>query len=100
MDIWSVYPSFGSPDHVSVEVDGSHHALHLFVNPPEETVPMDIQHGDRAVVRDIRFENIRVEVDDVNPRPRMQQTRDEMYEADPNDDYRPHLELDFQPKNG
>ena len=54
-------------------------------------IAMDIQHGDRAVVRDIRFENIRVEVDDVNPRPRMQQTRDETYEADPNDDYRPYL---------
>jgi hypothetical protein len=30
-------------------------------------------------------------LDDRNLRPRFQQTRDETYEADPNDDYRPHL---------
>lgn len=54
-------------------------------------IAMDIQHGDRAVVRDIRFENIRVEYDDFNLRPRMQQVRDETYVMDEGDDYRPHL---------
>ena len=32
-------------------------------------IAMDIQHGDRATVRDIRFENIRVEIDHVEPAP-------------------------------
>lgn len=54
-------------------------------------IAMDIQHGDRAVVHGIRFENIRVEGDDFNLRPRMQQTRDEKYVVNPTDDYRPHL---------
>jgi hypothetical protein len=35
-------------------------------------IAMDIQHGDRAAVRDIRFQNIRVEIDPTNPGPRMQ----------------------------
>ncbi len=54
-------------------------------------VAMDIQHGDRAVVRDVRFENIRVEGDDFNLQPCMQQTRDEKYAVNPQDDYRPYL---------
>ncbi|MCL5270995.1 MAG: glycosyl hydrolase family 28 protein [bacterium] len=54
-------------------------------------IAMDIQHGDRAVVRDIRFENIRVEGDDFNLRPRLQKARDETYTVDPQDDYRPYL---------
>ncbi len=54
-------------------------------------IAMDIQHGDRAVVRDIRFENIRVESDDFNLRPVFQRTREEKYAVDPKDDYRPHL---------
>lgn len=61
---------------------------------------IDIQHGDRAVVHDLRFENIRVEVDDVSLRPRLQQTPDEVYTADPQDDYRPHLLfIIIQPNN-
>lgn len=54
-------------------------------------IAMDIQHGDRAIVRDCRFENIRVESDDIYLRPQFQQTRDQQYEAHPEDDYRPHL---------
>jgi len=45
-------------------------------------IAMDIQHGDRAAIRDIRFENIRVEVDDRNLQPRIQNSREEKY-ADP-----------------
>jgi hypothetical protein len=45
-------------------------------------IAMDIQHGDRAAIRDIRFENIRVEVDDRNLQPLMQSSREEKY-ADP-----------------
>lgn len=52
-------------------------------------IAMDIQHGDRAAVHDIRFENIRVEVDDVNLEPLIQKTRDEKY--NPKDGYVPDL---------
>jgi hypothetical protein len=54
-------------------------------------IAMDIQHGDRALVHDIRFENIRVEVDESNLRPRLQQTRGETYTVDHEDDYLPYL---------
>lgn len=54
-------------------------------------IAMDIQHGDRAAVRNIRFENIRVEIDPWNPRPRMQRTAEEKYQADPQDGYCPTL---------
>jgi hypothetical protein len=52
---------------------------------------MDIQCGDRALVRDIRYENIRVETDDACPTPRMQESRDERYLAAPQDQYVPNL---------
>jgi hypothetical protein len=52
---------------------------------------MDIQHGDRAAVRDIRFENIRVEVDDRSPPPLMQKAKDEKYPEKPGDTYCPTL---------
>ncbi len=42
-------------------------------------IAMDIQHGDRAAIRDIRFESIRVEVDDRNLQPRIQNSREEEY---------------------
>jgi hypothetical protein len=48
-------------------------------------IAMDIQHGDRAAVRDIRFKNIRVEMDERNLPPRMQQQRDERYGDAPGD---------------
>ena len=54
-------------------------------------IAMDIQHGDRATVRDIRFENIRVEIDDWCPPPRMQQAKDEKYPEKPGDTYCPAL---------
>lgn len=54
-------------------------------------IAMDIQHGDRAAISDIVFEDIRVEVDDFNMHPRLQQTRDEVYTIDPDDDYLPTL---------
>ena len=54
-------------------------------------IAMDIQHGDRATVRDIRFENIRVEMDDWNPPPRMQQTKEEQYPEKPGGTYCPTL---------
>jgi len=53
-------------------------------------IAMDIQHGDRAAIHDIRFENIRVEMDARNLPPRMQQKRDERYDDAPAD-YLPHL---------
>ncbi len=54
-------------------------------------IAMDIQHGDRAAIRDIRYENIRVEIDPWNPRPRMQQSREEQYTAAADDRYCPTL---------
>ncbi len=54
-------------------------------------VAMDIQHGDRAAVRNIRFENIRVEIDEWNPPPRMQKAKDEKYPEKPGDTYCPTL---------
>ena len=54
-------------------------------------IAMDIQCGDRALVRDIRYENIRVETDDACPAPRMQESRDERYVAAPQDQYVPNL---------
>jgi hypothetical protein len=54
-------------------------------------IAMDIQHGDRAVVHDIRFENIRVEVDDFSPLPVLQKARGEKYSADPKAGYIPRL---------
>jgi hypothetical protein len=50
---------------------------------------MDIQHGDRALVRDVRFENIRVEMPEPNPRPALQRERDERYQ--PGSGFLPHL---------
>ena len=54
-------------------------------------IAMDIQHGDRAAVHDIRFANVRVEVDEWNPHPRLQRNREDTYQADPKDGYRPSL---------
>ncbi len=42
-------------------------------------IALDIQHGDRAAVRDIRFERIRVEMDDPNPHPLLQKGPDDRY---------------------
>jgi hypothetical protein len=54
-------------------------------------IAMDIQHGDRAAIRDIRFENIRVEIDDRSPQPRMQNSREEKYSEDVASPYCPTL---------
>jgi len=53
-------------------------------------IAMDIQHGDRAAVSNIRFENIRVEMDSLNLPPRMQGQKDETYELKPGN-YLPQL---------
>ena len=54
-------------------------------------IAMDIQHGDRALVSDIAFRNIRVEIDNVNPRPLMQERREDRYPVSPTSDYCPKL---------
>ncbi len=54
-------------------------------------IAMDIQHGDRAEIHNIRFERVRVEIDDWNPPPRMQAAREETYAADPQSRYCPTL---------
>ena len=56
-------------------------------------IAMDIQCGDRALVHNIRYEDIRVETDDVCPEPRMQANREERYptQAAGSPDYVPNL---------
>jgi len=50
---------------------------------------MDIQHGDRAAVKNVLFENIRLEVDDVNWQWEIQMKRDAKFAF--NTDFRPQL---------
>jgi len=45
-----------------------------------DVAAMDIQHGDRAAVHGIRFENIRVEIDDQNFAPIIQKSRDDKFD--------------------
>ena len=54
-------------------------------------IAMDIQHGDRAAVRDIRFENIRVEIDPTNPWPRMQKAPGEIFPGNDQEAFCPAL---------
>ncbi|NOY82408.1 MAG: hypothetical protein GXP31_15520 [Kiritimatiellaeota bacterium] len=54
-------------------------------------IAMDIQHGDRATIRNVVFQDIRVEMDDAAPRPKMQRKRGEHYRADPHEAYLPQL---------
>ena len=62
-------------------------------------IAMDIQCGDRALVHDVRYENIRVETDDVCPSPKMQGSRDEKYVENPKDEYVPNLLVIIIAKN-
>jgi hypothetical protein len=50
---------------------------------------MDIQHGDRAAIRNVLYEDIRLEIDDVNFAPTIQQTDDAMFE--PQSEWCPRL---------
>ena len=54
-------------------------------------VAMDIQHGDRAAVHDVHYENIRVEMDDVSQQPMFQKAPGEKYAPDPHVQYVPQL---------
>ena len=63
-------------------------------------IAMDIQHGDRAAIRNVRFENIRVEIDERNPQPRMQANREDKYSANPESRYCPtRLEIVIRKNN-
>jgi len=54
-------------------------------------IAMDIQHGDRAAIHDIRYEDVRVEIDEQNQPPQMQQKREETYAGDLRAGYCPVL---------
>ena len=54
-------------------------------------IAMDIQHGDRALIKDVTFENIRFEIDDNTPKPKMQSSRDEKYSLAENETFCPQL---------
>jgi len=50
---------------------------------------LDIQHGDRAAIQNVLYENIRLEIDDVNSAPTIQQTDEAVFE--PQSDWCPRL---------
>jgi hypothetical protein len=52
-------------------------------------IAMDIQHGDRAKVKDVLFERIRLEIDDVNWKCQIQNGRDDKFAFDTR--FRPQL---------
>jgi len=54
-------------------------------------IAMDIQHGDRALIKDIKFEDIRFEIDDNTPKPKIQSSRDEKYSLAEDEKYCPQL---------
>ncbi len=54
-------------------------------------IAMDIQHGDRAAVRDIRFQNIRVEIDPACPQPRLQKAPGETFPGNDREAFCPTL---------
>lgn len=54
-------------------------------------IAMDIQHGDRAKISNVVFENIRVEYDDKIPTAVYQNSDDHVYNPDENPDYCPPL---------
>jgi hypothetical protein len=54
-------------------------------------IAMDIQHGDRALVQDVVFENIRFEIEDNPLLPKYQSSRDEKYVVTEQDKYCPQL---------
>ncbi|HWK56576.1 MAG TPA: glycosyl hydrolase family 28 protein [Parapedobacter sp.] len=52
---------------------------------------MDILHGDGAAIRDIRFENIRIEMDEVHYQPKLQTQPQEVYADEGKGSYVPYL---------
>ena len=54
-------------------------------------IAMDIQHGDRAAISNVVFDDIRVEIDDVVPPPIYQFTDDQKYDANSNPQFCPDL---------
>jgi hypothetical protein len=47
------------------------------IHPTE--IAVDIQHSDRAPIKDVLFDKIRVEIDEVNIAPRIQRSRDDKF---------------------
>ena len=54
-------------------------------------IAMDVQHGDRAVIKNVVFDNIRVEIDDFVPTPVYQNSDDHVYDPKANPNYCPEL---------
>lgn len=54
-------------------------------------IAMDIQHGDRAKISNVVFDNIRVEFDDKIPTPVYQNSDDQVYDPNANPDFCPAL---------
>jgi hypothetical protein len=47
-------------------------------------IALDVQHGDHPTIQDLTFERVRLEIDDVNTAPRIQQNREDKYVANTN----------------
>jgi hypothetical protein len=61
-------------------------------------IALDIQNGDRALVRDFLYENIRFEIDPVTPEPIYQNDPKQVYREDPSDTYCPFfIVLEIRP---
>jgi len=54
-------------------------------------IALDIQHGDRAAIRRVRFQDIRVETDGENALPKLQRSPEERYAPAPGETYLPRL---------
>ena len=54
-------------------------------------IAMDIQHGDRAAISNVVFDNIRVEFDDVIPPPIYQNSDEQKYDQNANPQFCPNL---------
>ncbi len=54
-------------------------------------IAMDIQHGDRAKIHDVVFDNIRVEFDDKIPTPIYQESEEQVYNPNQDPNYCPSL---------
>lgn len=54
-------------------------------------IAMDIQHGDRAKISGVVFENNRIEFDDSIPQPQYQNTEEQQYDPNAAPDYCPQL---------
>jgi hypothetical protein len=81
LEIYNIQNSSTTIKNVTFENINIIHATHKAIN---------IIHGNLDI-SNIRYDNVTVEIDEWNPRPKMQESRDEKYRSDPKDKYCPNL---------